>query len=121
MTKTPPSRDGVHNPEYQGFNMQGSNMNDTEIKPMNNGSHSAEPSQAWQSSGRAVGALGYLEPAVDLSLRSSRKEAEIHAINCALEQTGWNRKRAAKLLSVSYRCLLYKIRQHNITPLVGHS
>src|ERR1700730_14764417 len=101
--------------------MHGSNMNDTEIKSMNNGTRGAEPSQAWQSSARPVGALGYLEPAADLSLRRSRNEAEIHAINCALEQTGWIRKRAAKLLGVSYRCLLYKIRQHNITPLVGHS
>jgi DNA-binding NtrC family response regulator len=28
---------------------------------------------------------------------------------------GWNRRRAAQLLSISYRGLLYKIRQYNIT------
>jgi hypothetical protein len=39
----------------------------------------------------------------------------MQAISHALEQTGWNRKRAAQLLSISYRGLLYKIRQHNIT------
>jgi len=50
------------------------------------------------------------------SLRSLRAETEIHAISRALEQTGWNRKRAAELLSISYRGLLYKIHQHNITP-----
>lgn len=50
------------------------------------------------------------------SLRSLRAETEIHAISQALAQTGWNRKRAAQLLSISYRGLLYKIRQHNITP-----
>ena len=55
------------------------------------------------------------EPGV--TLRSFRIEAEIHAISRALEQTGWNRRRAAQLLSISYRGLLYKIRQHNITPL----
>jgi DNA-binding NtrC family response regulator len=49
------------------------------------------------------------------SLRSFRAEAEVHAISRALERTGWNRKRAAQLLSISYRGLLYKIRQHNIT------
>lgn len=49
------------------------------------------------------------------SLRDQRAEAEIHAINQALEETKWNRKRAARLLSISYRGLLYKIRQHNIT------
>ena len=51
-----------------------------------------------------------------VSLRSLRAETEIRAIGKALEQTGWNRKRAAELLSISYRGLLYKIRQHNIAP-----
>jgi two-component system response regulator AtoC len=49
-------------------------------------------------------------------LRSLRAETEIHAISRALEESGWNRKHAAKLLSISYRGLLYKIRQYNITP-----
>jgi DNA-binding NtrC family response regulator len=51
-----------------------------------------------------------------VSLRSLRAETEIRAIGKALEQTGWNRKRAAELLSISYRGLLYKIRQHKIAP-----
>jgi two-component system response regulator AtoC len=55
-------------------------------------------------------------PAPRITLRHMRVETEIHAISEALEETGWNRKRAAKLLSISYRGLLYKIRQHNITP-----
>jgi DNA-binding NtrC family response regulator len=49
------------------------------------------------------------------TLRRLRAEAEIHAISRALEQTGWNRRRAADLLSISYRGLLYKIRQYDIT------
>jgi transcriptional regulator with PAS, ATPase and Fis domain len=57
-----------------------------------------------------------LTSAPENSLRSLRAETEIRAIGRALEQTGWNRKRAAELLSISYRGLLYKIRQHNITP-----
>jgi DNA-binding NtrC family response regulator len=56
----------------------------------------------------------YLEPPLP-SLRKLRVQAEVYAIGCALERTGWNRKRAAKLLSISYRGLLYKIRQHKIT------
>jgi DNA-binding NtrC family response regulator len=48
-------------------------------------------------------------------LRRLRAEAEIKAIGRALTHTGWNRRRAAQLLSISYRGLLYKIRQHNIT------
>ena len=51
------------------------------------------------------------------ALRSLRAETEIHAISRALEESGWNRKHAAKLLSISYRGLLYKIRQYNITPV----
>jgi DNA-binding NtrC family response regulator len=53
------------------------------------------------------------------SLRSLRAEAEIYAISRTLEFTGWNRRRAAQLLSISYRGILYKIRQHNLTPTSG--
>jgi DNA-binding NtrC family response regulator len=52
---------------------------------------------------------------VRVTLRTLRAETEMQAISQALQQTGWNRKRAAQLLSISYRGLLYKIRQHNIT------
>jgi DNA-binding NtrC family response regulator len=58
-------------------------------------------------------------PAPRVTLRSLRAATEIDAISRALAQTGWNRKRAAELLSISYRGLLYKIRQHNITPSTG--
>jgi DNA-binding NtrC family response regulator len=50
------------------------------------------------------------------TLRSMRAAAEIIAIRQALQETGWNRKRAAQLLSISYRGLLYKLRQHRIVP-----
>lgn len=42
-------------------------------------------------------------------------EAERNAIGSALRKTGWNRKAAARLLQVSYRTLLYKIDQYQIT------
>lgn len=51
-----------------------------------------------------------------ITLRSLRVATEIEAISRALEETGWNRKRAAELLAISYRGLLHKIRKHNITP-----
>lgn len=94
-------------------------MNDTETKSENSGNGSATRSEAWQSVGREVEAVAGAEPAADLSLRSHRNEAEVHAINYALRQTGGNRKRAAKLLSISYRSLLYKIRRHNIVPVAS--
>jgi DNA-binding NtrC family response regulator len=95
-------------------------MNNVEAKIKHNGDVDALQPDAWQS-GRATQVVRYMDPAIDLSLRSFRTEAEIRAINCALKETGWNRKRAAKLLSISYRCLLYKIRQHNLTPAVHES
>lgn len=49
------------------------------------------------------------------SLRSMRAQAEVYAITRALEEAGWNRKRAAQLLRISYRGLLYKISSHKIT------
>jgi DNA-binding NtrC family response regulator len=48
-------------------------------------------------------------------LRLVRAQVEIKAILAALKHTGWNRKQAARLLKISYRGLLYKIRRHNIT------
>ena len=42
--------------------------------------------------------------------RKAALAAERHAILEALEQTHWNRIRAAKLLGISYRALLYKIK-----------
>jgi DNA-binding NtrC family response regulator len=56
-----------------------------------------------------------LEEAV-VPLWRFRAQAEITAIQSALKYTGWNRKQAARLLKISYRGLLYKIRRHNITP-----
>ena len=53
-------------------------------------------------------------PEAPLSLkeiaRSAARTAEREAIARALEETAWNRTRAAKLLKISYRALLYKIK-----------
>ena len=54
-------------------------------------------------------------PAQPMTLRALRARAEVQGIREVLALTGWNRKQAARLLKVSYRGLLYKIRQHNIT------
>ena len=56
------------------------------------------------------------EPAGGLKsvARSAKDEAEAEAINRALEETNWNRKQAAALLQISYKALLYKIRQYGI-------
>jgi two-component system, NtrC family, response regulator AtoC len=46
--------------------------------------------------------------------RTAKDEAEAEAISHALEETNWNRKQAALLLKISYKALLYKIRQYGI-------
>ena len=47
-------------------------------------------------------------------VRSSKDEVECEAISRTLKQTKWNRKEAARLLNISYKALLYKIRQYNL-------
>jgi two-component system, NtrC family, response regulator AtoC len=52
--------------------------------------------------------------------RTAKDEAEAQAITHALEQTNWNRKQAAALLKISYKALLYKIRQYGIAEAKSH-
>ena len=47
-------------------------------------------------------------------LRTLKDQTEVQVITKALNETNWNRKKAAGLLHISYRGLLYKIRQHEI-------
>jgi two-component system, NtrC family, response regulator AtoC len=47
-------------------------------------------------------------------IQSVRWKTERNAIAAALEKTGWNRKAASRLLSVSYRTILYKIEQYEM-------
>jgi DNA-binding NtrC family response regulator len=54
--------------------------------------------------------------------RGAKDEAEAEAIARALEETNWNRKQAAAQLQISYKALLYKIRQYGIaqSPVKSH-
>ena len=62
-------------------------------------------------------------PAPEASLkeiaRRASQAAEREAIAKMLERTGWNRVRAAKALRISYRALLYKIKDTGLEG--GHS
>jgi DNA-binding NtrC family response regulator len=91
----------------------------TEIPAQDNGEFVQEP---MQSTSEAIGqsAAASPEPAdqgnvVCFTLRSVRNRAEAQAIRQALGYSGWNRRRAARLLEISYRSLLLKIQQHKIT------
>ncbi len=48
--------------------------------------------------------------------RSAMNEAETEAMGEALRRNHWNRKQAASELKISYKALLYKIRQYGLTP-----
>jgi two-component system response regulator AtoC len=48
--------------------------------------------------------------------RKAAQVAEREAILRALDQTRWNRLQAAKLLNISYRALLYKIKDAGLEP-----
>jgi two-component system response regulator AtoC len=50
----------------------------------------------------------------DLGLRRGRKRFEADLIRRALRRTGGNRTRAARLLEISHRALLYKIKEYGI-------
>jgi two-component system, NtrC family, response regulator AtoC len=49
-------------------------------------------------------------------VRGLKGEAESSVIAGVLEETGWNRKAAANDLQISYKALLYKIKQYDLTP-----
>src|SRR5450631_2261381 len=51
--------------------------------------------------------------------RTAKDGAEAEAIAKALEETNWNRKQAAVLLKISYKALLYKIRQYGLLENKG--
>jgi len=67
---------------------------------------------------RALSLAGENRPApstLKSMIQSVRWETERNAIAAALQKTGWNRKAAARLLGVSYRSILYKIEQYQMS------
>jgi DNA-binding NtrC family response regulator len=46
--------------------------------------------------------------------REATLKAEAEVIRKALEMTNWNRKKASELLNISYKALLYKIKECGI-------
>ncbi len=49
-------------------------------------------------------------------VRSLKDDAEAKEIQRALDDANWNRRVAAAELNISYKALLYKIKQHGLTP-----
>jgi transcriptional regulator with PAS, ATPase and Fis domain len=54
--------------------------------------------------------------------RAASQRAERELILKVLSKTNWNRKKAAEELRISYKALLYKLKEMGSTPnLVGHA
>jgi len=49
-------------------------------------------------------------------VRNLKDDAEAKEIQRALDDSNWNRKVAAAELNISYKALLYKIKQHGLSP-----
>jgi two-component system, NtrC family, response regulator AtoC len=80
----------------------------TVIAELNQMSGAAAPAQKLQ---------GYVEAGgLKKLVRGLKGEAESSVIAGALEETGWNRKAAANDLQISYKALLYKIKQYDLSP-----
>ena len=90
------------------------------VEELNSHPHAATGNGHGNGNGHENGKNGY--PAVEEQsslkslVRSAKGEAERGAIAHALEETHWNRKAAARLLSISYRALLYKIQDYQLAP-----
>lgn len=69
----------------------------------------------FQEGGNGIGAAAP-EGGLKSLVRSLKDEAELKAIEQALIATNWNRKVAAARLNISYKALLYKIKQYQIVP-----
>src|SRR5579872_1287274 len=89
------------------------NLAAAELHPRTDGNGGGGARADAGSKGSDVGGLKSLA-------RSAKDEAEGEAIRQALEQTNWNRKQAAALLQISYKALLYKIRQYGIAESKSH-
>ena len=76
-----------------------------ELSP-SNGHQNAHSSATETSEGAGLKAL----------VRGLKGDAEATAIARVLEGTGWNRKAAASDLQISYKALLYKIKQYDLSP-----
>jgi two-component system response regulator AtoC len=58
--------------------------------------------------------VAFKEQGLKALVRGLKDEAEMEAIGEALEKTHWCRKDAAKMLGISYKALLYKMRQFKL-------
>ncbi|MDR3763341.1 MAG: sigma-54 dependent transcriptional regulator [Acidobacteriota bacterium] len=80
----------------------------------------SELSRAMSARGNAPRPVHTEAEGLNVSLkkraRSAMNEAETELIDEVLQRHNWNRRRAADELQISYKALLYKIRQYGLSP-----
>jgi two-component system, NtrC family, response regulator AtoC len=63
------------------------------------------------------GVSGHAGSGLKARVKSVKNEAECKEIRMALENANWNRKAAAQKLNISYKALLYKMKQHRVLSM----
>jgi len=74
------------------------------------------PDKLSQDARSAPASMGTPSPTSDLSLKKAMRALEESYIRSALRRTRGNRTRAAEVLEISHRALLYKIKEYGIDP-----
>jgi two-component system response regulator AtoC len=74
------------------------------------------PERLWAASPPASPPASVQQAGSDLSLKRAIRELEESYIRAALRRTRGNRTRAAEVLDISHRALLYKIKEYGIDP-----
>jgi two-component system response regulator AtoC len=74
------------------------------------------PERLWTAPVPAGGPPSVQQAGSDLSLKRAMRELEETYIRAALRRTRGNRTRAAEVLDISHRALLYKIKEYGIDP-----
>jgi two-component system response regulator AtoC len=74
------------------------------------------PERLWTAPAPAGGQPSVQQAGSDLSLKRAMRELEETYIRAALRRTRGNRTRAAEVLDISHRALLYKIKEYGIDP-----
>jgi len=104
----------------------GENLNDTLRGPSTQrpSAVAGTPAERAPAANDFFGILGEKPPELSsLSLKKIKKKAldrvEKEVITYVLEKLGWNRSKATKILNISYKTLLYKIKDLGIEPPDG--
>jgi len=74
------------------------------------------PSTAYQGAAATAAQEAPGSAGLKAMVRNLKGDAESTAIAQVLEGVGWNRKAAANDLQISYKALLYKIKQYDLSP-----